>query len=76
MNIARRKNLQSILARLEELKESLSALRDEEEEYRDSIPENLQGSSRYEAAEEACDNLNYAVDDLESVIDYIRTAAE
>ena len=36
----------------------------DEECYRDNIPENLQSSCRYEAAEEACDNLENAVDAL------------
>lgn len=48
MNRERRKNLQSIADQLEELKSSLEDLQSEEEDYRDNIPENLQGSERYE----------------------------
>lgn len=40
------------------------------------IPESLQGSERYEAAESAVDNLQSATQDLESVIEYITAAAE
>ena len=42
MNKIRRKNLQSIIDQLEELKGSLEDLQAEEEEYRDNIPENMQ----------------------------------
>lgn len=41
MNKVRRKNLQAIIDRLEELKGSLEDLQAEEEEYRDNIPENM-----------------------------------
>lgn len=51
MNKIRRKELQSVIDQLEELKDSLETLMSEEEEYRDNMPENLQGSVRYEAAE-------------------------
>ena len=44
MNKIRRKNLQSIIDQLEELKGSLEDLQAEEEEYRDNIPENMQES--------------------------------
>lgn len=36
--------------------------------YRDNIPDNLQGSARYETADEACDTLSEAVDGLEDII--------
>ena len=60
MNKIRRKNLQSIIDQLEELKGSLEDLQAEEEEYRDNIPENMQESERYEKADEACGNLSEA----------------
>ena len=61
MNKARRKNIQDVVNQLEDLKSTLEDLQGEEEEYRDNIPENLQGSERYEKAEEACDTLSEAV---------------
>ena len=48
MNKVRRKNLQAIIDRLEELKGSVEDLQAEEEEYRDNIPENMQESEHYE----------------------------
>ncbi len=76
MNKIRRKNLQSIIDQLEELKSSLEGLQAEEEEYRDNIPENMQGSERYEKADEASCNLSGAVDNLEEVISGIKAAIE
>ena len=76
MNKIRRKNLQSIIDQLEELKSSLEDLQSEEEEYRDNMPENLQGSERYELADAACDNLCDAVSNLEETISSIETAIE
>lgn len=76
MNKIRRKSLQSIIDRLEKLKVNLEDLQAEEEEYRDNIPENLQGSERYEKADEVCDNLFDAVDNLEEVINSIEAAIE
>ena len=71
MNKIRRKNLQSIIDQLEELKGSLEDLQAEEEEYRDNIPENMQESERYEKAD-----LSAAVDNLEEVISSIEAAIE
>lgn len=51
-------------------------LQAEEEDYRDNMPENLQGSEKYEKADEACDNLSEAVDNLEEVISSIEAAIE
>ena len=76
MNKPRRKNLQSIIDQLEDLKSSLEDLMSEEEEYRDNMPENMHGGERYEAAEMACDNLSDAVSNLEDAISSIESAIE
>ncbi len=76
MNKIRRKNLQAIIDQLEELKGSLEDLQAEEKEYRDNMPENLQGSERYERADAACDGLEEAVSGLEDVICSIEEAME
>lgn len=76
MNKIRRKNLQTIIDRLKDIKADLEEITYEEEEYRDNIPENLQSSEKYERADEACDNLNDAADTLNEVIDSITTAME
>lgn len=74
MNRQRRESLSKVMEMIEEAKELLESLKEEEEEYRDNIPENLQGSARYETAEEACDNLDTAVSSIEEVIEAITEA--
>ena len=76
MNQARRTKIQDVSDQLEELKSALEDVLQEEEEYRDNIPENLQGSARYEAADEACDTLSGAVDGLEDIITSLGELAE
>lgn len=39
----------------------------DEQDYLDNIPENLQGSERYEAGEEAVENLEAAIDWLDDI---------
>lgn len=74
MNQTRRKKLINIQEKLIELQEDLQVIFDEEEEYRDNIPENLQGSERYMIADEACDNIASAIDGLEEAISDIEDA--
>lgn len=76
MNKVRRKRLTEIKEKLEMLQNELEDIADEEEDYRDNIPENLQGSERYEKAEQACDALSYARDSMQELIDYIEEAME
>lgn len=76
MNKSRRNSIRHIAFQLEELKDDLADIQTEEEEYRDNIPENLQGSKRYEKAEEACDTLSEAADNLEDIITSLRELAE
>lgn len=88
MNRERRKEIQGVIASLEDLAmqiasvgEILDAIKSDEEDYRDSIPENMQGSDRYAKAEASTDLLSNAYDDLESfdfetVISTLREAME
>lgn len=81
MNKTRRKTIYGINVRLEALQGELESLiddvetvRDEETEYRDNIPENMQGSERYDAADTACAELETALDTLERIKDDISEA--
>lgn len=76
MNKARRKALDEVISKIEEAKELLENLQAEEKEYRDNMPENLQGSERYEAADAAVDNMSSAVDALDEAISSIESAQE
>ena len=73
MNKQRRRTIYEINTRLEALQgemesllDDILAVIDEETEYRDNIPENMQGGERYEMADSACDSLQSAYDTLKS----------
>ena len=76
MNNVRRKRIINLSDKLSELKEELEIIAEEEQEYIDNIPENLQNSERYERADEALSNLNYASDTLDEVIESLLQASE
>ena len=71
MNKIRRAQIQKLIDKIDEVMFDLEDIQYDEESARDSIPENLQGSERYEKAEEACDNLASAMDYLEEVKGYL-----
>lgn len=70
MNNVRRKNIQEAIKMLEDAKDILQECLEEEEEYRDNMPENLQGSEKYDKADEAVSNLELAIDTIDDVISY------
>ena len=74
MNKLRRANLEKVMKSIDDAMSELECLKGEEEEYRDNMPENLQGSERYERADEACDSLDSAYSSLEEAIEYIDEA--
>ena len=76
MNKARRKSLQQIINRIEEIKADFEGILEEENECFDNIPENLQGSERYETAEEILSYLDDANDYFDEVIENITNAIE
>ncbi len=76
MNNTRRKKIKKIGEELCELLEELRGIQEEEEDARDSMPESLWGTDRYEKAETACDRLEEAVDSLEEVIEQLEEAIE
>lgn len=88
MNKARRKQIEKIIARLEDLKSSLESIHEDvegvqsdEQEAFDNIPEKFQESERYERAAAAVDALDSAeggfeevTDCIDSIIDYLNEA--
>lgn len=76
MNKIRRKALQEIYDKLSDLREELEAIKDEEDESRENMPENLQGSERYEQSETASGNIDEAMEYLSSACDSIESAME
>ena len=74
MNNARRKAISSVIDKLRDLQEAVDAIRDEETEYRDNIPENLQTSEKYEIAEQTIENLGSAYDYIDEIVDFLEDA--
>lgn len=73
MNKQRRKQIsevvsrvESVQAELESLLDDIQGIMDEEKEYRDNIPENMQGGDRYEMADHACCELEAAHETLDN----------
>lgn len=67
MNRERRAKIKAQINRINEIASSLQDIMDEEQDYFDNMPENLQGSIRGDAAEEAISTLDDAVSALEDV---------
>lgn len=84
MNEPRRKNLREVIRSLQTMKEeTLCPLHDlledtasEEEETRDSFPENLQGSDRYCDSEEASESMEEALSAMDDMMDAIENVIE
>ena len=74
MNNARRKALNSIIERLENLQTDLQDIQAEEQEAFDNLPEGLQASERGEAMETAIDNLEEAVSMFDDLVELIQEA--
>lgn len=71
MNKARRNALRGVAVKLDALRAELEELRDQEQGYFDSMPENLQAQERGEAAEHAVSGIEDAiglVDDAVSAV--------
>ena len=76
MNAERRKRITELVTLLEGLKTDIEAVQQEEQDYYDNMPENLQGSEKGQAAEAAADNLDEAAQAIESAIDYLTTSIQ
>ncbi len=74
MNQKRRAIIRKIIDALEQQKNDIEEMRDEESEARDNLPENLQGTEKYEAIELAVDQLSEAIDNLDDVINTLTEA--
>lgn len=69
MNANRRKEIAKIVTELEELKSRLETVLEEEQEYYDNVPENLQNSERYQESEEYISYMEDAVSEFDNIID-------
>jgi len=76
MNKDRRKHLTEISVKLQELKEELEQVREEEQEYFDNMHENLQDGEKGRRAEEVVQFLDDADADLAVVVENVEGATE
>ncbi len=76
MNKIRRKKLSVLAEKLNNLRADLENIFDEESEALGNIPESLMATERYENAENACWNLEAAMDSIQEAIDGIEQATE
>jgi hypothetical protein len=69
MNAQRRKLLEGVLNFIQsDLQPDVEAIRDEQQEYVDNVPDNLQSGERYERATEALDKMDNLVSLFEDII--------
>lgn len=68
MNNTRRARINDLIRDLERKKSEVESILSEEQDYYDNMPENLQMSSRAEAAEEAISNLEDAISSMDDAI--------
>ncbi|NBK25358.1 MAG: hypothetical protein EOM68_25465 [Spirochaetia bacterium] len=76
MNKERREKLTKLQEQLDGISTDIEALRDEEQEAMDNMPESLQGSERYEAMESAVSYLDDVLSSLEEASSCIESAME
>ncbi len=88
MNNTRRKQIESVKARIaaiqaeaDSIRADVETIRDDEQEYRDNMPESLADGEKGEKADMAISELDQIIDDLGSLIDNdfdgpLNTAAE
>lgn len=76
MNDARRKEIEKALGLISEAKSILETARDEEQEYFDNMPENMQSGEKGEKASEAAGALEEAVNSIEEIESNLETAKE
>lgn len=68
MNKQRREKIRELRNEIETCKDKLQTILDEEQDYFDNMPENLQGSMRGSDSEDAIDTMTECIDGLDEVI--------
>ena len=64
MNKTRRKAVHDLCVELDKIESSLTSLLQEEDDYRDNMPESFTETERYSDSEEASDALSSAIDSV------------
>lgn len=71
MNAKVRKEIAKHIEALNDIKDKLESIRDDEGEKYDNMPEGLQDSERADEMLEAVDNLDSAVSSIEEAVEYL-----
>jgi len=74
LNKKRRLEIHEVINVLNDLVSRIGTIQDDEQEYLDNMPENLQSSEKYDAAEEAIDDLESSKVAIEEAVDYLEAA--
>lgn len=76
MNKQRRRRIADLTNELDILLDTLTDIRDEEQEAFDNMPEGLQDSERGQDIQDAIGTLDSSVDELGSIVDETRNLSE
>lgn len=76
MNAQRRKAINLVMNSIMDFRADIETIRDEEQEYFDNMPDNIQMSEKGEKAEEVVSNLDEAMNCFDEIENYLTTAAE
>ncbi|QXV73539.1 hypothetical protein [Rhizobium phage RHph_X2_30] len=76
MNKERRKAIEVLAGKLDELKGDIDTLLQEENDYFDNMPESFQNGEKGERAQAAIDALQEAYDSCEAAFEALNTATE
>lgn len=76
MNKERRKQIESIVESIQGIKSDVDTTKDEEQEYLDNLPENMQQGEKGETAQAAVDALDAAINSLDDAISSLEEAAQ
>lgn len=68
MNKLRKQKIRDVRKEIETCKDNLQKILDEERDYFDNMPENLQGSMRGSDSEDAIDTMENCIEELENII--------
>jgi len=74
MNHVRRKWIEEVYQKLQDLQEEIDAICAEEQDAFDNLPESLQYSERADAMQDAIDSLEYASSNLGEALDCLTEA--
>lgn len=68
MNKQRKQKIKEVRQQIESCKNDLQIILDEEQNYFDNMPENLQGSMRGSDSEDAIDIMENCIDELDEIV--------